>query len=189
MLRGAIALAAVLVAVVVAVVVADGVGGSPAKRFSRDDLASLVLNANEAPGNLHYGKGESGPGLGQYLPDLSVKPQASYHTVFRATSEDSDPYRYSESDAAVFENEDAAQDALDRLKRVSLGPNFENKSAHGLGDEGFGAFYTTGEQPGPEYHYAWRTANLLQVFSLSLSGPGVSDARGFADKMASRSGS
>ena len=38
---------------------------------------------------------------------------------------------------------------------------------------------------GSDYHYAWRTGNLLQTFDLSLSGPGVSEetARDYAEAM------
>ena len=67
--------------------------------------------------------------------------------------------------------------------------------ARGLGVDGVADFDTGLGQDaqfkgssweGSEYSYVWRTGNLLQVFVLSLSGPGVDEAtaRDFADTMA-----
>jgi hypothetical protein len=199
-LPAAITIAAIAIAaIVVAIVVLVGGGGS-----SEPELSGLVLPPTAAPGDLIYTAGESGdldPGkVG--LPDAT---QAAFHNVFTAKNDRTKPYWYSESSAAVFEDEKAAQAALAGLEAVYRDPaalggkNVDDISAKGLGDEGFAVFGTgvgrpegrAGSWEGSEYLYAWRTGNHLQVFELDLSGPGVSEhtARGFAETMASRSAS
>ena len=94
-----------------------------------------------------------------------------------------EPFWYSESAAAVFEDADAAQGALDTLKGDYQGPDFETVPAPGLGDDRL-AVMVTGS-PRPEYRYSWRTGNLLQVFDLEWSSPPANEdtARDFADKI------
>ena len=74
------------------------------------------------------------------------------------------PYRYSVSAAAVFKDEDGAQDALDRMRRISQGLNIQPRTVWGLGDQGLVIQDTEAERP--QYSFAWRTGELLQFFNL-----------------------
>jgi hypothetical protein len=187
-LLGVLAVAALVVAVIVAV---DGGGPSTqAATFTKDDLPKLVLPAEDAPGNLNLSQEQSGPYVkGQPHADadslqfLSETNGQGYISVFTAPDGTAQPYWYSESFAAVFADENAAERALDRLKGTSQ-PG-EDISARGLGDDGFGVLVTGvpraakfngSSWEGSAYHYVWRTGNLLQTFDLTLSGAGVSEA-------------
>jgi hypothetical protein len=197
-LVGAIAIAAIVVAVVLAI----GRDGSSngAADFTEADLPDLVLK--QAPGDLRGpSNGESGPyveGRAGIDPDflrlLSETNAQGYHTTFNAKDETVKPYWYAESKAAVFKDEEAAQGALNSLEGVFEGRNVEQISTRGLGEDGFAVFATAvprdpsfkgSSWEGSDYHYAWRTGNLLQTFDLSLSGPGVSEetARDYAEAM------
>jgi len=172
------ATAITIAAIVAAVVVIDG-GGSPIPegRFKGAGLSELVLS--KAPDNLRIT--ESGDG---YPDDLRFlpRPQGAYHNEF-TQSERGVPYKYSYATAAVFENENAARVALDDLRNEWQG-GFNSSLVRGLGDDG-SVFHNTAE---PEYIYAWRHDELLQVFDLVWSGPSASMevARGFADDMNAR---
>ena len=187
-LIGAVTIAAIVIAVVLAV----GGDESPtrAAHFTKADLPELVLPATEAPGNLLADMDESGP----YVKDLpGIDPDFmrllsngdahGYRSAFSERTEGSKPYEYSESTAAVFPDENAAQSALDRLTAAYQGPNIEDVPARDLGDDRFAALID--ERSRPEYIYFWRTGNLLQSFYLVWNGPPASEdtARGFADQM------
>ena len=197
-LLGAIAIAAIVVAVVLATS-RDG-SSNLAAPFVRADLPDLVLPGTQAPGDLLFSTDESGwyvKGLPGIDPDfmrlLSRANAQGYRNAFTALNERVKPYWYAESKAAVFEDENAAQGALDSLKGGHQGRNVKHLSARGLGEDGFAVFVTAvprdpsfeGSWERSEYHYAWRTGNLLQTFDLSLSGPGVSEetARDYAEAM------
>src|SRR5215216_5549776 len=124
--------AAGVAAIVVAVVVAASGGDSARQRahFTKAELPELVLPATEAPGNLLFKTGESGP----YVEDLpgvdrdfirllSSANAHGYRSAFSERTEGSKPYEYSESTAAVFADENAAQGALDTLKGNYQGRN------------------------------------------------------------------
>ena len=113
-LLGAVGLAAIVVAVVVAV----GGGGSPAPttHFSRADLPHVVLPGEDEPGNLLFRSDQSGPDV--TTDNLPSKNQPSYLNVFAYKNRRDEPYWYSESAAAVFEDADAAQGALDILRGI-----------------------------------------------------------------------
>jgi hypothetical protein len=188
-LLGAMAIAAIVVAVVLAV---DG-GDSPTQtaHFTKDDLRELVLPATEAPDNLGIKPKESGPYVKDMpgaRPDLtrllSEANAQGYRNTFTLPNGRDKPYFYSESVAAVFEDENAAQGALESLKRNFGGPNVERLPASGLGDDRF-AILQNKESSQPEIEYFWRTGNLLQIFDLVWNGAGASEdtARGFAERM------
>jgi len=170
---------------VVAVVVAvDGGGPSTqAATFTKADLPDLVFPDDDPPGALRLDASE---------PFTTGNAQG-YGNKFVPLKGSAKPYWYAASTAAVFEDEGAAQSALDSDKGSKQGENFEPISARGLGDDGFAVFVTglprpknfEGSWKGSDYHYEWRIGNLVQVFDLSLSGPGVSEAtaRGFANTM------
>jgi hypothetical protein len=187
-LIGAVAIGAIVIAVVLAV----GGDDSPtrASHFTKADLPELVLPATEAPGNLLFKMDESGP----YLKDLpGIDPDFmrllsnadahGYRSAFSERNEGAKPYEYSESTAAVFPDEDAAQSVLDSLTADYQGPNIEDVPAPDLGDDRFAALID--ERSRPEYIYFWRTGNLLQSFYLVWNGPPASEdtARGFVDQM------
>lgn len=133
---------------------------------------------------------------------ITTQAEAVYHTVFVAKDESAKPYWYSESTAAVFDDENAAQAALAELEgkldaEALDAETLEDIPATDLGDEAF-AFHATrvgrppefsGSWEGSSYLYLWRTGTLLQAFLLVLSGAGISEdtARSSADTMASRS--
>ena len=190
---------ATAIGVIVVIIIGIVVWGRSSDQ-SRLDLSSLVLAPTEGPGDLVWKEDTSG----DFNPDdegWQVNPQAAYHNEFGAPSDDAKPYWYSDSVAVAFEDEQAAQAALAELKGSFSQPGtlnadkVESIGAEGLGDEGFGWFATgvgrdsgfRGSWDGSEYVYAWRTGELLQVFDLTLSGPGVSEdmARSFADEMTS----
>jgi hypothetical protein len=210
-LRWALLAAMAIVAVVVAVILAAGGGGSSSSpaRFTKADLPDLVLPGTDAPGDLLFRPTDAnGPAEGRsavtrqldgdvdpaYLPR---GPQASYKNEFGAKSDRAKPYWYANSMAVVFKDDDAAQAALDDIKGYSEGPEVRHIPARDLGDDRVANFVRpvprdpefSGSWEGSEYHYAWRTGNLVQIFGLDLSGPGVSEAtaRHFADQMDARS--
>jgi TIR domain len=185
-LTGAVATAAIVVAVVLAV----GGDGSPtrAAHFTEADLPQLVLAATEAPGNLRFEKEESGPyvedlqGIDEDFMRILTKADAvGYRSAFNERNEGA-TYDYSASTAAVFEDENAAQSALNRLTADYQGPTTEDVSPHDLGDDRFAALIN---ERTPEYICFWRTGNLLQSFYLIWNGPPPSEdaAREFVDEM------
>ena len=207
-----LAIAAIVVAVVIA---ADGGGDNGANKeaaaggggpstqpatFTKADLPNLVLPADDPPGKLNFDAGSSGPYEKEKdekekdLPEaeqavlkfLSETKGEGYRNVFTAPDGHAQPYWHSQSIAAVFEHEEAAQRALERLKETPDPEAGEDIPARGLGVDGFADFDTgLGQDPqfkgssweGSEYTYVWRTGNLLQVFVLTLSGPGVDEAK------------
>jgi TIR domain len=201
LLRWALFVAIAIAAIVAAVVLAMGWGGwsNGAGDFTEADLPDLVLT--QTPGELRLSRDESGsyveglPGIDpDFLRLLSETNAQGYRNAFTAVDEQGKPYWYAESKAAVFEDEDAAQGALDSLEGGHQGRNVEQISVRGLGEDGFGVFVSAvprdpffkgSSWEGSDYHYAWRTGNLLQTFDLSLSGPGVSEetARDYAEAM------
>jgi hypothetical protein len=213
LLRGrlpvAIAIAlAVIAAVVIAVVLISDRGGSPDRAGdgssdqSGSDVSGFVLAPTADLGDLIFDPNLSG----EFSPDIegqAVGSDAAYRNVFSAPSDGGKPYWYAESIAAAFKDKNAAQVALAQLKGVFQDPKtleaqeIKGTPADSLGDEGFGWFATGIQRPssfegfweGSAYVYGWRTGELLQVFELDLSGPGVSEdnARSFAEEMASLS--
>jgi TIR domain-containing protein len=185
----------VIVAIIIAIVVW---GGSSDQ--SGPDLSSLVLAPTEGPGDLVWKEDTSGD-FDPQDEGWQVNPQAAYHNEFGAASDEAKPYWYSDSVAVSFEDEQAAQAALAELKGsfsqagTLNADKVDSIGAEGLGDEGFGWLATgvgrdsgfRGSWEGSEYVYAWRTGELLQVFDLTLSGPGVSEdtAHSFAVQMTS----
>jgi TIR domain len=179
-------------AIVIAVVLAVGGDDTPtrAAHFTRADLPELVLTATEAPGNLLFNMDESGPYLKDlpgidpdYMQLLSNADADGYRSAFSERNEGAEPYEYSESTAAVFPDENAAQSVLDSLTAAYQGPNIEDVPARDLGDDRFAALID--ERSRPEYIYFWRTGNLLQSFYLVWNEPPSSEdtARGFVDQM------
>jgi len=184
-LIGAVAIGAIVVAVVLAV----GGDDSPtrAARFTEADLPKLVFPEKAALGNLGFDKDESGA----YVEDLQGKDAGflrvlsewdgvGYRRAFSDT-EGAKPYEYSESTAAVFPDENAAQSALNDL--TAHYEDSEDVPAHDLGDDGFAA--RTVVRSRPEYTYHWRTGNLLQRFYLiwNETPPSEETTRGFVDEM------
>ncbi len=185
-LIGAVTVGAIVIAVVLAVRGDDS--PTRAAHFTRADLPELVLPATEAPGNLLFSRAESGPYVkdlqgidSEYMRILSNGDAHGYRNAFAERTESAKPYDYSESTAAVFPDENAAQSALDRLTADYEGS--EDVPARDLGDDGFAARIDEGS--GPEYIYFWRTGNLLQSFYLVWNEPPSSEdtARGFVDRM------
>lgn len=197
----AIALLAIAAIVVAIVVFSDGDGSSESPA---PDLRDLVLPPTAGPGDLVFSADLSGDVNPEDVGLPSDTRAAAYGNIFVAKDESSQPYWYSESIAADFEDENAAQVALALLKgnnqdETAAGRDatrVEEISAEGLGDEAFAFFYTgvgkpanfTGSWEGSTYLYLWRTGTILQGFELDLSGPvDLDTARGFADAMASLS--
>lgn len=177
-------------AIVIAVVLAVGGDDSPTRpaHFTRADLPELILPETEAPGNLLFNSAESGPyvkdlpGIDRdFMRVLSNGDAHGYRNAFAEKTESAKPYDYSESTAAVFPDENAAQSALDRL--TADYEDSEDVPARDLGDDGFAALIA--ERSRPEYIYFWRTGNLLQSFYLVWNEPPSSEdtARGFVDRM------
>src|SRR5215207_10893927 len=146
-LLGAIAIAAI---VAVAVLLIDGV---PEGQFNGKALSKLVI---PEAGNLLLP--ESGPGYPDELQSVLERPKGAYHNEFRQNA-DPEPYKYAFAGAAVFEDENKARVALDDLRSNWQG-GFTSRPTNDLGEDG-SVFHNTGE---PEYRFAWRNDELLQVF-------------------------
>lgn len=114
---------------------------------------------------------------------LSNADAHGYRSAFSEGTEGAKPYEYSESTAAVFPDENAAQSALNRQTAAYQGPNFEDVPARDLGDDRYAALID--ERSQPQYIYFWRTGILLQLFYLVWNGPPASEdtARRFVDQM------
>lgn len=179
-------------AIVIAVVLALGGDDSPtrAARFTKADLPKLVLPETTALGNLVFDGEESG--RYEDLPSASIdrdfmrfhlsnEDAHGYRNAFTEKTEGAKPYKYSESTAAVFPDENAAQRALDFQTQAYQGG--KDVPAPDLGDDRYAVLIDDRSQP--QYFYFWRTGNLLQWFNLMWNGPHASedDARGFVDQM------
>jgi hypothetical protein len=194
-LPAAIAIAVMAIAAIVVAIIVFSDGGGSSDPTGRD-LRAFVLPPRPAPGDLVF-KAEKSGDLNPEDVGLPGDTQAAaYRSVFEAKDESARPYWYSESIAGDFEDEHAAQVALAQLEGDNQGPDAQEISAEGLGDEGFAFYYTgvpkpanfSGSWEGSSYLYLWRTGTIIQGFQLDLSGPVSEDtARGFADTMASLS--
>ena len=166
--------------------------GGGTKTYTKDDLASLVLEASDAPAGTQVNPKNAGVRFleregGNEEFFALLRP---FGFVADAGSEfygPKDQIAYAESLAFLFNDRDGASKALAALHRAvpQIGQGVKDVAPPKLGEESFGVSGVFGPKSPPGYFYFWRVRNVVLSFTMSGDPAAVTSdsVRSYAEKL------